>query len=170
MVLAAILIFNIVFFLVSAVVTSALSLDGTEKMSFIEAAFCTITMILDAGCIQFVVADIGKSGVFVTVFCLCVIIVGMISFTGAVIGYVTNYISNFIENANTGKHKLNLNGHFVILNWNSRASEIVNEMLYSDETQKVVVLVQSRKDEIKKEIEETVGYNQQRELNRLKKI
>ena len=157
MVLAAILIFNIVFFLLAAVVISALSLDGTEKMTFIEAAFCTITMILDAGCIQFVIADIGKSGVFITVFCLCVILIGMISFTGAVIGYVTNYISSFIENANTGKHKLNLNGHFVILNWNSRASEIVNDMLYSEEKQNVVVLVQSRKDEIEKEIEERLA-------------
>ena len=157
MVLAAILIFNIVFFLLAAVVISALSLDGTEKMTFIEAAFCTITMILDAGCIQFVIADIGKSGVFITVFCLCVILIGMISFTGAVIGYVTNYISSFIENANTGKHKLNLNGHFVILNWNSRASEIVNDMLYSEEKQNVVVLVQSRKDEIEKVIEERLA-------------
>ena len=73
MVLAAILIFNLVFFLLAAIAISALSLDGTEKMSFIEAAFCTITMILDAGCIQFVIADIGKSGVLITVFCLCVI-------------------------------------------------------------------------------------------------
>ena len=53
MVLAAILFFNIVFFVLASLIISALSLDGTEKMGFIEAAFCTITMILDAGCIQF---------------------------------------------------------------------------------------------------------------------
>lgn len=157
MVLAAILIFNIAFFLLSAIVISALALDGTEKMSFIEAAFCTITMILDAGCIQFVVADIGTSGVGITLFCLMVVLIGMISFTGAVIGYVTNYISSFIENANTGKRKLALDNHFVILNWNSRASEIVNDMLYCDEKQNVVVLVQSRKEEIEKEIEERLS-------------
>ena len=57
MVLLVILLFNVLFFLFSAVVISNLSLSGTEKMSFFEAAFCTITMILDAGCIQFVVAD-----------------------------------------------------------------------------------------------------------------
>lgn len=154
MVLIAILLFNIVFFLLSALLISALALDGTEKMSFIEAAFCTITMILDAGCIQFVVADIGQSGVAVTLLCLVVILIGMISFTGAVIGYVTNYISHFIENANSGKRKLHLSEHFVILNWNSRASEIVNDMLFCDEKQTVVVLVAARKEEIEKEIEE----------------
>lgn len=157
MVLVAILLFNIVFFLLSAGIISALSLEGTEKMSFVEAAVCTITMILDAGCIQFVISDIGTAGVAITIVCLTVVLIGMISFTGAVIGYVTNYISQFIENANAGKRKLHLRDHFVILNWNNRASEIVNDMLYSEEKQKIVVLVQSRKDEIEKEIEERIA-------------
>ncbi len=169
MVLATILIFNIMFFLLSATVISALSLDGTEKMSFIEAAFCTITMILDAGCISFVVADIGQSGVVITIFCLMVVIIGMISFTGAVIGYVTNYISNFIENSNAGKRKLNLANHFVILNWNSRASEIINDMLYAEEKQNIVVLVQSRKEEIEREIEERLSNTISQENENLKK-
>ncbi len=156
-VLGAILLFNIVFFLLSAAIISALSLNGTEQMGFIEAAFCTLTMILDAGCIQFVIADIGEAGVFVSVFCLCVVLIGMISFTGAVIGYVTNYISNFIENANEGKHKIILSDHIVILNWNSRASEIVNDYLYSDKKQNIVILVNSRKEEVQREIEERIA-------------
>lgn len=168
MVLGAILIFNIVFFLLAAILISALSLDGTEHMGFIEAAFCTITMILDAGCIQFVVADIGKSGLVITIFCLCVVIIGMISFTGAVIGYVTNYISSFIENSNAGKRKLRLNNHFVILNWNSRASEIVNDMLYGETKENVVVLVQSRKAEIEQEIEERLTDTVNRENEAVK--
>ncbi len=169
MVLAVILLFNIVFFLLSAVIISALSLEGTEKMGFIEAAVCTITMILDAGCIQFVIADIGKSGIAITLVCLSVVLIGMISFTGSVIGYVTNYISHFIENANAGKRKLDLHNHFVILNWNSRASEIINDMLYSDGKQKVVVLVQSRKEEIEQEIEERLSDTINRENQALQK-
>jgi len=166
MILAVILIFNIVFFLLAALVISALSLDGTERMGFLEAAFCTITMILDAGCIQFVVEDIGQAGLAITLFCLCVVLVGMISFTGAVIGYITNYISRFVENANAGKRKLNLTDHFVILNWNSRASEIVNDMLYADEKQKMVVLVQRDKEVVEQEIEERLADTIARE-NRL---
>ena len=153
-VIGVILLFNVLFLLLSAAVISGLSLDGTEKMGFVEAAFCTITMILDAGCIQFVVSDIGKSGVFITLVCLCIILVGMISFTGAVIGYVTNYISNFIENATTGNRKPHLSNHFVILNWNNRASEIVNDMLYSETPPQIVVLVPENKERVIKEIEE----------------
>ena len=148
MVLVVIFLFNVIFFLLSALVISNLSLTGTEKMGFFEAVFCTITMILDAGCIQYVVADIGRSGVAIVIICLSVVLIGMISFTGAVIGYITNYISSFIESANAGSRKLKIYDHSVILNWNTRASEIINDLLYCDTKQKVVVLVNSRKTEI----------------------
>ncbi len=157
MVLGAILLFNLLFVFFSSVVISSFSVTGTENMSFFEAAFCTLTMILDPGCIQFVVADIGTSGVVISVLCLIVVIVGMISFTGAVIGYTTHTISVFIERSNTGIRKLNISGHVVILNWNTRASEIVNDLLYCDTPQKVVVLVGSRKNEIEKEITERLA-------------
>ncbi|MBE5997628.1 MAG: hypothetical protein E7240_09850 [Lachnospiraceae bacterium] len=156
-VLATILIFNIVFFVLSAFIISSLALKGTEKMGFFEAAFYTISMILDAGCISYVIEDIGQSGVVIAVICLLIVMIGMVSFTGAVIGYITNAISNIIENADNGKRKLSIKDHLVILNWNSRASEIINDLLYCDGTQKVVVLVNGRKAEIEKEVNERVA-------------
>ena len=153
-VLLAILLFNLVFLAISALIISNLSLAGTESMSFLDAAYYTITMILDAGCIQFVIEDIGKAGVAVALTCMIIILVGMVSFTGAVIGYVTNTISNFIENANAGTRKLKISNHLVILNWNTRASEIINDLLYCKGRQKVVVLADGRKTDIEKEINE----------------
>lgn len=157
MVFLSIFIFNIVFFMLSAVVISNFAVSGTEKMSFFEAIFCTITMILDAGCIQYVIADIGTSGVAIVIICLSIVLIGMITFTGAVIGYVTNYISGFIESSNSGSRKLNLYDHNVILNWNTRASEIVNDLLYCSSKQKVVVLVESQKKEVEREINERLA-------------
>lgn len=168
-VLGVILLFNIAFFLFSALVISALSLSGTEQMGFMQAAFCTLTMILDAGCIQFVIADIGKAGVFITLFCLLVVLVGMISFTGAVIGYVTNYISGFIDSANSSDRKLFLSNHIVILNWNSRASEIINDYLYSEKKQTIVVLTSSRSEEIRQEIVERISDTIHRENKALER-
>ena len=153
-VLVLIILFNVLFITVSALLISSLSLQGTEKMNFIYAAYYTVTMILDAGCIESVIKDIGTSGVALTLTCLAVIIIGMITFTGAVIGYLTNILSNFIENASAGNTRLYLSDHTVILNWNSRAPEIVNDLLYSDNKETVVALVKSGRDEIQKEIEE----------------
>ena len=153
-VLILIILFNVLFITVSALVISSLSLKGTEKMNFFYAAYHTVTMILDAGCIESVIQDIGASGVALTLTCLAVIIIGMITFTGAVIGYLTNILSNLIENASAGNTRLYLSDHTVILNWNSRAPEIVADLLYSDNKETVVALVKSDRDEIKKEIEE----------------
>lgn len=157
MVFISIFIFNIIFFMVAAIIISNFAVSGTEKMSFFEAVYCTITMILDAGCIQYVIEDIGTSGVAIVIICLSIVLIGMITFTGAVIGYVTNYISGFIESANSGTRKLNLYDHNVILNWNTRASEIVNDLLYCADKQKVVVLVDSRKKEVEREINERLS-------------
>ncbi|MBQ6469564.1 MAG: hypothetical protein IJJ50_05895 [Lachnospiraceae bacterium] len=156
-VLASILIFNIVFFVLAAFIISSLALKGTEKMGFFEAAFYTVSMILDAGCISYVIEDIGQSGVAIAVICLLIVMIGMVSFTGAVIGYITNAISNIIENADNGKKSLSIKDHLVILNWNTRASEIINDLLYCEGVQKVVVLVSGRKAEVEREISERLG-------------
>ncbi|MCH5351747.1 MAG: hypothetical protein J1F39_07260 [Clostridiales bacterium] len=126
-------------------------------MSYWRAVYYTVTMILDAGCIDYVVSDIGAAGVALVIICLAVIVLGMILFTGAVIGYLTNYISGYIENANTGSHKLVLADHTVILNWNSRASEIVNDLLYSEHREVVVILVPDGKEAIEREISERIA-------------
>ena len=153
-VLVLIILFNVLFITVSAALISSLSLRGTEHMNFFHAAYYTITMILDAGCIESVITDIGTTGVALTLTCLAVIIIGMITFTGAVIGYLTNILNDFIEKANAGNTRLYLSDHTVILNWNARAPEIVTDLLYSDNKETVVALVKSGRDDIEKEIEE----------------
>ena len=162
-VLLGILGFNIVFIFLSALVISSFSMSGTEKMGFFQAAFSTVSMILDAGCVSYVIEDIGQANVALALICLIIVIIGMISFTGAVIGYVTNYISGFIDNADSGKSRLKLYGHTVIINWNNRASEIVNDLLYCDEKKTVVVLADGNRDAIEQEINERIADTVSRE-------
>lgn len=161
-ILLCILLLNVAIIMVSAMIISGLSLKGTENMGFWEAVFCTITMILDAGCVQFVIADIGKSGVAIAVICLVIIMVGMVTFTGAVIGYLTNYISDLIQMANT-QTRLMVSEHVVILNWNTRGSEIINDLLYCNKRQTVVVLVNEDKKDVETEIRERLADTVRRE-------
>ena len=169
-ILIAIILFNVVFLIVASAIISGFHLSGTENMSFIEAAYCTMAMILDAGCIQFVIADIGQASVIAAIICLIIVLVGVIMFTGCFIGFITNYISNFIENANNGKKKLTIEEHTVILNWNARASEIINDLMYSPEREKIVVLAQSKKAEIEKEISERLADTVSRENDPKEKL
>lgn len=166
-VLLAILLFNILFIIFAAFIIGSWRLSGTEEMDPFTAAYSTIMLLLDPGSVESVAGEIGKSGVAISLVCLVVVLVGMVTFTGAVIGYVTNYISSFIENANEGTHLLQISGHFVILNWNSRASEIVNDLMYDRKKRRVVILADSGKDEISKEIEERLADTIQKENEKL---
>ena len=156
-ILVAILILNIILFATSAAIISWLAPKSLAYTGFWSSVFYTISMILDAGCIEYVIADIGESSVALIVVCLITVLIGMITFTGAVVGYVTNYISSFIENSKSGNRTLKVSEHTVILNWNSRASEIVNDLIYTEKKETVVILANQEPCEIEQEINERLS-------------
>lgn len=156
-ILLAILILNIILFAVAALVISWLAPKSLPNTGFWPSVFYTISMILDAGCIEYVVSDIGEASVALIIVCLITVLIGMITFTGSVVGYVTNYISSFIENSKAGNRALKVSGHTIILNWNSRASEIVNDLLYTGKKETVVVLASQPANEIQQEIDERLS-------------
>lgn len=153
-VLAGIMLFNLMFILIAATIIDIMSkhLSGLAPCNFWQSVYYTTTMVLDAGCISGMITDVGKTGVVAVLVCVVVVILGMVFFTGSVIGYVTNTISDFIESKNNGKNRLLISDHVVIINWNSRGAEIINEFLYVKKEVKVVVFVQDGKDEVDEEI------------------
>ena len=168
-VLLIIVVVNLFFLVFSALIISALAPDSLANDGFWASLFYTITMVMDAGCIQFVVEDVGTAGVAVIIVCLATIFLGMVIFTGAMIGFITNWISSIIDNANKGMHSLKISDHTVILNWNTRASEIVNDLLYSPDKERIVILVPDRKEAIEKEIADRIADTFAKEKEELRK-
>jgi hypothetical protein len=152
-ILFGIVLFNLLFFLVAGAIISHLAPASLKDHGFWASVYYTITMVLDAGCIANVIEDVGSASVAIIIACLVVVVVGMVTFTGCVVGYVTNMISNFIDTANAGTRKLELSDHTVILNWNNRASEIINDLLYSEHRERIVVLVNGDKEAVEAEID-----------------
>ncbi|MBQ4187462.1 MAG: hypothetical protein II642_06230, partial [Firmicutes bacterium] len=166
-ILIAILILNVVLFGLAAAIISALAPTSIEHRGFWASLYYTMSMILDAGCIQYVIEDIGEASVALIIVCMATVLLGMITFTGAVIGYVTNTISNFIENSKSGMRALKISDHTIILNWNSRASEIVNDLLYTQQREVIVVLVSDNADDVELEIEERIGATLKAEMKKI---
>ncbi len=166
-ILIAILILNVVLFGLAAMIISALAPTSIEHRGFWASLYYTMSMILDAGCIQYVIEDIGEASVALIIVCMATVLLGMITFTGAVIGYVTNTISNFIENSKSGMRALKISDHTIILNWNSRASEIVNDLLYTQQREVIVVLVSDNADDVELEIEERIGATLKAEMKKI---
>ena len=168
MVLLLIGLVNLLLILIAAWVISAFAMPGNEKMGFFAAVYNTLTMILDAGCIESIIADPSSANLFLIVFCLVVIVLSMITFTGALIGYVTDFISNQIQSANTNSQQLRISNHVVILGWNTRASEMVNDLLYCPDHQRVVVLTDRDREDIEREVTERLADTIERENRELK--
>ena len=166
-ILIGILLFNLLLFFIAAGIISTLAPASLKQNGFWASLYYTISMVLDAGCIEYVIADIGEVSVGLIIICMATVLLGMITFTGAVIGYVTNAISNFIENSKTGVRGLKVSGHTVILNWNSRASEIVNDLLYTGQRELVVILVSEDAAGVEKEINERITATLKREYKQL---
>ena len=96
MMLMLILYVNVLLVLLAAWVISAVAMPNSGNTGFFTAVYNTFTMILDAGCIESVITDPAGANIFLIIFCLVVIVVCMITFTGALIGYATNVVSNLI--------------------------------------------------------------------------
>ncbi len=168
-ILISIFLLNIILFVIAATVISQLAPSSLANRGFWASVFYTISMVLDAGCVEYVIADVGQASVTLVIVCLLVVLIGMITFTGAVVGYVTNYIAGFIENARSGRRALRVSGHTVILNWNSRASEIVNDLFYTGKREVVVVLSDMRSETIEQEIGERLDATLAEELQAVRR-
>lgn len=152
-ILMGIFLINLLFVCVSAFLISKLMPPYITNRGFWPSLFYTISMIMDAGCVSYIVADVGKASAAVIILCVIIILVGMVVFTGGIIGYVSNQIASFIDNSNAGRQPLILSDHTIILNWNNRASEIVNEMIFNEEREVIVVMVSENKKQVEEEIE-----------------
>ena len=154
-VIIGIFLLNIVLLFISGLVINIFMRDVFPEDGFWVTIYKTIGMIFDAGMIETVVGyDVSQSSVVLVIISLLTIIIGNITFTGAIIGYVTNYISSFIDNIDSSSRQIKTSDHTIILNWNSRASEIINDMIYLERKETIIVLVNQNSDAVKKEIAE----------------
>ena len=153
-ILLFILFMNVVILFISSLIINILMQDVIGDVGYWDTVYYTLCMILDAGMIEHIIVELGTGSVVLVLVCIFTIILGSITFTGAVIGYVTNVISGFIDSVKADSRRIRVSGHTVILNWNSRASEIINDMLYLGTKETIIVLVNSDADRVKKEINE----------------
>ena len=70
---------------------------------------------------------------------------------------MTDFISGFIEDADSSARRLRISNHIVILNWNNRAAEIINELVLKRTREKVVILAAQDREDILTDIDERLA-------------
>lgn len=76
----------------------------------------------------------------------------MITFSGGIIAYVASLFSSIIEHSRQGRNDLFIYDHILILNWNSKALELIADYRYDDSITDIVVLSNLDKDLIETQI------------------
>ena len=159
MIILLVIVFaNIAIIGVSALIISSLTPSSSmENSGFWHSVLNTMIMYLGIGGIDTVIEDIGQADFVLVLSCVVIIIIGLVIFTYALIGYMSELISGFIKDADSNSRKLHISGHIIILNWNTRAAEIINELLLKNKKEKIVVLVENNKQDILNDINERLS-------------
>ena len=153
-VLNLIIIINVLLFVISSLVLRSLEVPGSEGMSYPQATFYVIRLILSNN-MDYEMA--GPHVVGIGIFTIVVMFLGTIFFTGSLIAYLTNFISTYMSYKNPALKKLYLYNHIVILGWNVRAPEIIRNFLFTGKKQEILILANEDRDVIQDAIDECLA-------------
>lgn len=97
------------------------------------------------------------SGNFPLMVCAAfVIALEMILFSGAMIATITAALRSFIEKMSRAKGKINLDNHFVILNWNNKVPDLINNLHSKGYKNNIIVLSTKDKDYVTGQINSVI--------------
>ena len=82
------------------------------------------------------------------------VLIAMVTFSGGIIAYVADALSTFIQKAQTGKGKLHVQDHLVILNWNIKALELIADCAMDDQPQTICFVVLDHRQEVQEAIDQ----------------
>ena len=150
-------IISLVIILVVAAIVSvggpALGPDGTEGLSFIEAAWEGMMRTLDAGTMG------GDSGWGFRL-AMFAVTIGGVFVISTLIGVLTAGVEGKIEELRKGRSRVLESNHTVILGWSPQIFTIIPEIVTANENQPkgvIAILADKDKVEMEEEIRERVG-------------
>lgn len=93
------------------------------------------------------------------------ILLQMVVFSGALIGFMTNVLENLFDKAMNHRGALKLKNHYVLLGWSSLGPNIIYDMSFIDGEKTVVILSDKDRDEIDSEIQNLFTLNNRKIRN-----
>lgn len=149
LVLLFLLVINILIIIGGCLVLKIL--PENQGLSMGDALWESLKLILDPG------GFLGsKLSAITTIISSLIVLAGMVTFTGGIIGYVTNLITTRIDDSKNGVGALAFTEHTLILNWSDRAMSIILDRLADKKADNrnnyIVVLSTEDKHQIEKYI------------------
>ena len=100
-----------------------------------------------------------------------VIAVGMILFSGAIVATLTTALRAYVDKKSQAKGKINIENHFVILNWNSKVPEMIYNLLCKKYKNNVLIVSDKNKEYVTNEVESLIStYPERKGKNKINLI
>ena len=92
-------------------------------------------------------------------------IIQMIIFSGALIGFTTDLLQSTMDKTLNNVGKINLEGHYVFLNWSSIGPRIIYDLSYLDGEKNIVILSDKDREEVLNSIQNVFTENKRKMKN-----
>lgn len=159
--LAIALLLIIVNLLVIFLFTGILSLISGNPFSSELAYIFTFTMSAD-GIYDFINSNEDLACFIIKI---VLVIVQMIIFSGALIGFTTDILQSTMDKALNNVGKIKLENHYVFLNWSSIGPRIIYDLSYLDGQKNVVILCDKDRDDVLNSIQNVFIENKRKMKN-----
>ena len=94
-----------------------------------------------------------------------VIIIQMLFFSGALIGFVSAILDSIFDNVENSRKKLHLSNHYVLLNWSDLGPNLVYDLSFKNGHKTVVILSNHDRDEVITSIKDIFTENKKKIRN-----
>ncbi len=100
-----------------------------------------------------------------------VIAIEMVLFSGAIVATLTTALRTFVDKKSQAKGKIDVENHFVILNWNSKVPEMIYNLLSKGYKNNVLILSDKNKEYVTLEVESVKSsYGERKDKNKINLI
>jgi len=153
-ILRLLLINVIVLFIVSII---ALQLDDEKKYfdgNFFEAFITSLKWMVSVNSIN--QYDV-KEDLKIMILAVIVIATGMILFSGVIIATLTAAVKAYIDKKSRAKGKIEVEDHFVILNYNNKVPDIIYNLICKGFKKNILILSNYTKEYIESEVQSVIS-------------
>ena len=149
------LLINVFLLIIAAII--GLSLDKEGKYfdhNFFKAFVSAVKWMVSVNSINSY--DV-KEDLKIMVLAVIVIVLGMVIFSGAIIATLTTAIKAYIDKKSKAQGKIEVENHFVILNYNNKVPDIIYNLMCNEFKDNILILSNKSKEHILTEVNSLIA-------------
>ena len=152
--IVTLLLINIAVLLIAALIAVTIDSGGSQfGGNYLSALGESFKWMLTPNSIN----NLTGADIKILILAAIVIAIEMVLFSGAIIATLTAAIKSYIDKKSQAKGALDIERHFVILNWNSKVPDMILNLFEKNFAENIIILSEQPREYIKTEVESVLS-------------